>query len=56
MYRELKIKDRIDAMSESEAFTLLSTHGKLVKRPFLLASKKGWAGFKESEWKSELSK
>lgn len=49
-YRELKIKDKIKDMSQKEAFDLLSSNGKLVKRPFLLSDSENLVGFKEDEW------
>ncbi len=50
-YRELNISEKIKkGMSESEALTLLSKNGKLVKRPFLLLSKKGTVGFQKESW------
>ena len=54
-YRELKIADKLKkGMSESEALTLLSKNGKLIKRPFLLTSETGTVGFKEDVWKKLL--
>ncbi len=50
-YREMKLGEKLPTMSESEALTLLSKNGKLVKRPFLLGSDVGLVGFKEDEWK-----
>jgi len=50
MYRELKIKDKINDMTDSDAINLLSENGKLIKRPFLLTEKGGAVGFKEDEW------
>jgi Spx/MgsR family transcriptional regulator len=55
LYRELKIKDRIDGMSESEALELLSRHGKLVKRPFLLGQKFGTVGFNQAAWEAQFT-
>ena len=49
-YRELKLSERLKKMSHEEALDLLSQNGKLVKRPFLLASESGRVGFKEEEW------
>lgn len=50
-YRELGIAEKLKAgMSESEALDLLSKNGKLIKRPFLLDSKKGTVGFKSEVW------
>jgi arsenate reductase len=38
-------------LSEDEALALLSKHGKLVKRPFVLLKDRGLLGFNEDEWK-----
>lgn len=51
VYREMKIKDKIADMKESEAVELLSKNGKLIKRPFLLSERGSLVGFKEEEWK-----
>ena len=51
-YRELKIKDKLPKMSAAEAIDLLSSNGKLVKRPFVLTKDAGAVGFKEDEWKA----
>ncbi len=50
LYRELKLNEKLENMSEEEAFDLLSKNGMLVKRPFLLDDKFGLVGFKEKEW------
>ncbi len=49
-YRELGMKDKIDNLSEAEAFDVLSKDGKLVKRPLLVKSSKVLIGFKEEVW------
>ena len=54
LYREFAIKDKLPSMSDAEAIDLLSQHGKLIKRPFLLSNDIGLVGFKEDEWKSAL--
>lgn len=36
IYRELKLKDKLDDMSEEEQYALLATDGMLVKRPILI--------------------
>lgn len=54
IYRELQLKDKLPSMSKEEAFELLASEGKLVKRPFVLAEDKGFVGFKEHTWKEEL--
>lgn len=52
LYREMKMSERLPSLSKSEALALLSKHGKLVKRPFLIADRVGCVGFKEDEWNS----
>ena len=54
-YRELKIKDKLPSMTEKEAIDLLSSNGRLVKRPFFIYEDKGVVGFKEDVWKPLLS-
>lgn len=61
MYRELAIKARLDAgMSEDELVCLMAEHGKLVKRPILLAQDSDGAiafvhaGFREDVWETSL--
>lgn len=49
-YRELGIAEKLKTMSESEALSLLSKNGKLIKRPFVLLKDRGLLGFKENEW------
>lgn len=51
-YRALSLKDRLQAMSESEAFDLLSQNGNLVKRPFLIGEDKVLVGFKQPDWEN----
>lgn len=61
MYRELSIKSRLDAgMSDDELVHLMAEHGKLVKRPILLAQDLEGviafvhAGFREDVWETSL--
>lgn len=56
LYKELKLKDRLPAMSEAEQFELLASDGMLVKRPILVGDGFILAGFKEAEWKNALIK
>lgn len=51
LYREMGLSDKIKKMTADEAIKLLAQHGKLIKRPFLLGTKIGLVGFKETEWK-----
>ncbi len=55
-YRELKLSERLEMMSEKEQMELLATDGMLVKRPLLVAKNKVLVGFKEKEWKELLKK
>jgi arsenate reductase len=50
VYREMRLGEKLSKMTETEALTLLSKNGKLVKRPFALSAKAGRVGFKETEW------
>jgi arsenate reductase len=54
-YREMGLKDRLAGMSTEEALTLLSTHGNLVKRPFLIGEGVALTGFKPDEWERALT-
>lgn len=48
LYREMKMKDRLPAMSEAEALSLLAAHGKLVKRPIVTDGERFTVGFSEA--------
>lgn len=52
LYREMGLKDKIKNMTEDEMLELLSTDGKLVKRPILVNDNKVLVGFKEEQYKS----
>lgn len=57
VYREMKLGDKLDDLSEAKALELLEKNGKLVKRPFLMVDGKPAAvGFKEDEWKKALGR
>ena len=50
-YRALNISQKLkDGMAEADALKLLSTNGKLIKRPFLLTGKNGSVGFQKEIW------
>ena len=53
-YRALGLKDKLSAMTEKEALSLLATNGNLVKRPFLLGETVGLVGFDEKTWSVRL--
>jgi arsenate reductase-like glutaredoxin family protein len=45
------MKEVLPTMSDTQAIELLSSNGKLIKRPFLLNSAgDGIVGFKEADW------
>lgn len=55
LYRELHLNEKLKEMPLNDALKLLSQHGMLVKRPFLLGKDFGFTGFNEKEW-SKISK
>lgn len=55
LYREQKVKDQLDAgMTDEEAYALLATDGKMVKRPILLGETFALFGFKQEEWEEKI--
>lgn len=46
-YRELKIKDKLPVLSDSEIFALLSGNGRLIKRPLITDGTRATIGFDE---------
>lgn len=54
LYREMQLTEKLKSMSEENAILLLSQHGMLVKRPFLLGDDFGLVGFKETEWSKKI--
>lgn len=54
LYREMQLNEKLKSMSEEDAILLLSQHGMLVKRPFLLGDDFGLLGFKEAEWSKAI--
>lgn len=50
VYKELGLKEKLATMSEEEQIKVLSTNGKLVKRPLVVTDKIVLVGFKEQEW------
>ena len=55
LYKEMKLKDRLPAMTEEEQYALLASDGMLVKRPLLIGETFVLVGFKEAEWANRLS-
>lgn len=54
LYREMQMSEKLKTMSELEALTILTQHGMLVKRPFLIANDFGLVGFNEADWSKKL--
>ena len=52
IYKELKLKDKLDKMTEEEKLKLLSENGKLIKRPILVNENMVLIGFNKEEWES----
>jgi len=44
-YRELKIKERLPALSDQEILALLAGNGRLIKRPLITDGKRATVGF-----------
>lgn len=54
LYKEMGLKDKLEAMTEEEQLSLLATDGMLVKRPLIITEETVLVGFKEQEWKEKL--
>ena len=54
-YKKLRIKDKIGDMTEVQAIELLSSNGRLVKRPIVVDGNRITVGFDEIEYKEVLS-
>ena len=50
-YRELKIKDKINTLTESQAVDLLASNGRLIKRPIAVDKDLITVGFGIEEYK-----
>ena len=55
LYKELKLKDKLPAMSEEEQYKLLASDGMLVKRPILIGNDFVLVDFKENDWKAAFT-
>lgn len=55
LYREMHLTEKLKEMPQRDALKLLSTHGMLVKRPFLIGDNFGTTGFNEKEWSALLN-
>mgnify|MGYP000075392184 CR=1 FL=1 len=54
LYREMNLSEKLKDMTTEEILSLLSGHGMLIKRPFLIGEEFGLTGFKEAEWIQKL--
>ena len=54
IYKDMNLKDKLPAMSEEDQLKLLSTNGKLVKRPLVVGVDFVLTGFKEKEWRERM--
>lgn len=54
LYKSMKLKDKLESVSEEERLKLLSSDGMLVKRPILIGEGFVLVGFKEIEWKEKI--
>ena len=50
LYKEMNLKEKLPSMSEDEMLTLLSTNGKLIKRPLLVGEDFTLVGYKEDAY------
>jgi arsenate reductase (glutaredoxin) len=55
-YRELKIKDKLKSMTETEAINLLASNGRLIKRPIAVDGDRITVGFDADEYKQVWGK
>lgn len=53
-YKEMNLKDKLQDLSPEEQIQLLSTNGKLIKRPLLIGPEWTLSGFKIEEWEKIL--
>ncbi len=49
-YKELNLKEKLANMNDDEKIKLLSTDGKLIKRPLFISDNIILVGFNEVEW------
>ena len=54
LYKEMKLKDRLPELSDTEKLELLALDGMLVKRPILVTQNGVLVGFREKEWEELL--
>ena len=52
VYKEMKLKDKVNTLSLDDAVELLSGNGMLIKRPLLIADDKVIVGYKKEVYDS----
>lgn len=50
LYREMRLNEKLEHMPLEQTLAMLTAHGMLVKRPFLLGQSFGLLGFDETKW------
>ena len=55
-FKNLRVKDRLQILTDDEKIKLLASNGMLIKRPILVSEKGVLLGFKKAEWESMLLK
>lgn len=53
-YRELKLGEKLPAMTDAEAVALLAGNGNLIKRPLAVGNGVTLVGFDEAAWRASL--
>lgn len=56
LYKELNMKEKRLQMSEEEQLELLSKHGMLLKRPWLIGKESVLVGYREGEYEAFAAK
>jgi arsenate reductase len=55
LYREMKVAEKLkNGLTDAEALKLLASHGKLIKRPFVIGADWALLGFREEVWARRL--
>lgn len=55
VYREMKLKDKLADMSDEEQIALLSSNGRLIKRPIVTDGEHVTVGYKEDQYQEVWS-
>lgn len=56
VYRELNLKDKLPELSDEEKIELLSSNGRLIKRPIVTDGSKVTVGFKAEQYEEAWKK